>query len=241
MKNIGDMFQKETFYERDKLRGRTLDWDKKPSIYKEYASSKIIELPPVQPLGEMSISEALMRRRSVRDYRNETLDKERFSFLLWSTSGLQRAESGHAFRTAPSAGALYPVETYICCNNVEGIEEGIYHYNVKSHALSLLSEGDMKRKVTTAALGQEMCSSANFISIWTGIFMRSKWKYDQRAYRYIYLDAGHMAQNLYLAAVSVGLGVCGIGALFDEEINEILGVDGVQESVIYMASAGIPE
>ena len=96
------------------------------------------------------------------------------------------------------------------------------------------------RPVVPAALGQEMCAEAAAVFVWTAVFARSKWKYAQRAYRYIYLDAGHIAENLALAAVSLGLGTCPIGALFDDEVNKLLAVDGIEESVVYMSVVGLP-
>ena len=162
------------------------------------------------------------------------------SFLLWASTGVQRSEHGYDFRTAPSAGALYPIETYIIINKGEGLEKGLYHYNIQSHALERLKVGDFGEEAAHAALEQEVCMEAPVVFIWTAIFERSKWKYRQRAYRYIYLDAGHIAQNLALSATSIGLGSCQIGAFFDEEINKIVGVEGIEESAIYLSAVGHP-
>jgi SagB-type dehydrogenase family enzyme len=143
-------------------------------------------------------------------------------------------------RTAPSAGALYPVETYLVVNAVEGIDPGVYHYNVEKHALDQLKAGDFGVDIARAALDQDVAHRANIVFVWTAIFGRCKWKYRQRAYRYIYLDAGHIAQNVALAAVALGLGSCQIAALYDEEANALLGVDGIEESTIYMTTVGRP-
>ena len=142
------------------------------------------------------------------------------------------------FRTAPSAGGLYPIETYVVINRVDGIEQGVYHYNIRRHALEELELGNFGRQIALAALDQRMCLEASFVIIWTAIFERSKWKYKQRGYRYMYLDAGHIAENLALACTGIGLGSCQIGALYDEEVNSIIDVDGVEESVLYMSSVG---
>jgi SagB-type dehydrogenase family enzyme len=162
------------------------------------------------------------------------------SYLLWAAGGIQRVERGFEFRTAPSAGALYPVETYLIVDGVEGLAAGLYHYSVKGHALEEIRTGQFGHDLTQAALGQKMCLEAAAVFIWTAIFDRSKWKYEQRAYRYVYLDAGHIAENLALAATGIGLGTCQIGALFDDEVNRIVGVDGTEESVIYMSVVGYP-
>jgi SagB-type dehydrogenase family enzyme len=121
-----------------------------------------------------------------------------------------------------------------------GIGPGLYHYEVRSHSLELIREGDQRSRVARAALDQEMAHTANVVLVWTAVFARSKWKYDQRAYRYVYLDAGHIAQNVALAAQGMGLGSCQIAAFYDDEVNELLGVDGTAESAIYMTAVGRP-
>ena len=130
------------------------------------------------------------------------------------------------------------IETYLVVNNVEEINPGVYHYNIQNHYLELLKEGDYAAETAQAALGQRMCADAPVVFIWTAVFQRMKWKYDQRAYRYVYLDAGHIVENLALTATSLGLGSCQIGALFDDEVNQIIDVDGTEESVIYMSVVG---
>jgi SagB-type dehydrogenase family enzyme len=146
----------------------------------------------------------------------------------------------YALRSAPSAGALYPVETYLSVQMVEGIEPGIYHYGVRDHELELLQPGDFRAEVAKAALDQGFLAEAAVVFAWTAVFARSKWKYKERAYRYVYLDAGHIAQSVALAAVALGLGSCQIAALYDDEVNAILGVDGKEESVVYMTALGRP-
>jgi SagB-type dehydrogenase family enzyme len=125
-------------------------------------------------------------------------------------------------------------------HDVEGVDAGLYHYDVQHHQLEQLRTGDLRVEIARAALDQRMAALANVVFVWTAVFPRSMWKYRQRAYRYVYLDAGHIAQNLALAAVALGLGSCQIAALYDEEANELLGVDGVEESTIYMTVVGRP-
>jgi SagB-type dehydrogenase family enzyme len=158
--------------------------------------------------------------------------------LLWASTGIQRTERDYEFRTVPSAGALYPIETYVVANNVEDLEKAVYHYNIRTHSLEELNTGDFGEEMAHAALGQKMCADAAVVLVWTAMFDRSKWKYAQRAYRYVYLDAGHIAQNLALSATSIGLGSCQIGAFFDDEVNQIIGADGVEESVLYLSVVG---
>jgi SagB-type dehydrogenase family enzyme len=236
---IGDRFQKETKYYRGQMPGGYLDWSSKPQLYKVYPNSTRIELdPPLEP--SMSLNEALERRRSIRQFSEKPLTLQQASHLLWACTGIQRKERGYELRTAPSAGALYPIETYAIINRVENLEKGVYHYGIRDHILEVLEIGDFRRKITQAALDQRMCSECAIIFVWTAIFSRSKWKYNQRAYRYIYLDAGHIAENLALAAVSLGLGSCHVGALFDDEVNAIVDVDGNEESAIYLTVVGYP-
>jgi SagB-type dehydrogenase family enzyme len=237
---IGDRYHRETKYYPDRMLGRELDWANKPSPYKEYPGSRRIELPRPEPARDMSLDEVLKRRTSVRDYSDEPLSLADLSYLLWACTGIQRIEQGYEFRTAPSAGALYPIDTYVVANNMTELEQGLYHYAIKAHALEELRLGDLRVETARAALGQRICYDAAAVFVWTAVFERSKWKYEQRGYRYIFMDAGHIAQNLYLAATSQALGVCAVGALFDDELNALLGVDGLEESAIYMAAVGRP-
>jgi SagB-type dehydrogenase family enzyme len=238
LEGIGDEFQRSTKHTRERLLGGYLDWANKPETYKEYPSARKIQLPR-KPLGNtLSVVEAVKKRRSIRSFLPEPLSIGDFAFLLWASTGIQRTESGYEFRTVPSAGALYPVETYVVANNVEELEKAVYHYNIRTHSLEELKAGDFGEKTAHAALGQKMCADAAAVLVWTAIFNRSKWKYAQRAYRYVYLDAGHIAQNLALSATSIGLGSCQVGAFFDDEINQIIGVDGTKESVLYISVVG---
>lgn len=239
MTGVGDQFQKETKYYREKMIGGHLNWSKKPKVYKVYADAAKIELEPPLPVS-VSLDEVLKHRKSIRRFSDTLITVQELSCLLWACTGIQRKEHGYEFRTAPSAGALYPIETYIVVNKVEDIERGVYHYNIKEHVLEELKKGDFRRDITNAALGQRMCLECAVVFVWTAIFFRSKWKYKQRAYRYIYLDAGHLAQNLALAAVGLGLGSCQIGALFDDEVNTLLAIDGVEESTVYLSVVGHP-
>lgn len=240
-RGIGDQFQLETKYRRDKLPAGYLDWSRKPERYKTYLRARKVRLEPPQRKGGMPLWEAIQERRSCRSFREAPLSRESLSQLLWASQGVTKTLKDFELRSAPSAGALYPIETYLAVLNVEGIEAGIYHYDVMRHELELLNAGDFRESVASAALDQEFASEANVVFIWTAVFERSKWKYKQRAYRYIYLDAGQIAQNLALAAVAQGLGSCQIGALYDDEVNALIEIDGEEESVVYMTAVGIPQ
>jgi len=237
---VGDAFQEGTKYRRGRMPRGGLDWASRPETTGRYPSAPRVALSPPQTVGGAAIWDVLQARRSVRRFQNVPLQEPALSQLLWAAQGVTHASRGVRFRTAPSAGALYPVETYLAIHAVEDVEPGIYHYAVERHELEQLKRGDFRMEVARAALDQEIAYWANVVFIWTAVFERSKWKYGQRAYRYVYLDAGHIAQNVALGAVALGLGSCQIAALYDEEVNGLLDVDGVRESAIYMTVVGRP-
>jgi SagB-type dehydrogenase family enzyme len=240
MEGIGDRFQQETKYVRGEIGGGQLDWAAKPDTYKRYPSAPRVALSAPRMSGGAGIWKVLAARRSVRRFQDKPLSEPELSQLMWAGQGITARLKEYAFRTAPSAGALYPVETYVVVNSVSGVEPGVYHYSVEDHALEQLKAGDFRIAVAQAALDQRMAALANVVFIWTAVFQRNKWKYQQRAYRYCYLDAGHLAQNVALAADALGLGSCQIAALYDDEANLVLGVDGTDESTLYMTVVGRP-
>jgi SagB-type dehydrogenase family enzyme len=191
--------------------------------------------------GGSPLWDVIARRRSIRRYQPGSLSESDLSQLLWASQGITDRRPNIELRAAPSAGALYPIETYLALHDVSDIEPGIYHYDVLDHTLEQLGIGDFRQQVAAAALDQRIAFAANLVFIWTAVFPRSAWKYRQRAYRYIYLDAGHIAQNVALAAVGLGLGTCQIAALYDGEANQLVGVDGEEESTVYMTVVGKSE
>ena len=239
-KNIGDRFQQQTKYARGTL-GDGPDWSIQPELYKTYPDAIHVALPALVPHSKYTFDEVVKNRRSIRSFSPQALSMEQLSSLLWISTGNQRTEDGFAFRTTPSAGALYPIETYVVAHRVGHLEPGVYHYDIQHHGLELVKSGDYRKMIAQAALDQMMCAAAPVVFIWTGLFNRSKCKYGQRGYRYIYLDVGHIAQNLALGAVSLGLGSCQIAALYDDEVNSLVDVDGTDESVLYMSVVGVPD
>jgi SagB-type dehydrogenase family enzyme len=236
----GDDFQQKSKYSRQKMSEGTLDWSTQPKLYKTYPKASIIDLPRPIPLDGKRFYDLLLKRRSIRFFQPKALNLPQLSYLLWCSSGIGRIDHSYEFRTAPSAGALYPIETYLIVHNVEGIPSGVYHYAIQLHKLEKLRAGDFREEIALAALQQEMTAEAPVVFVWTAIFERTKWKYKQRGYRYIYLDAGHIAENLALAAVDLGLGSCQIGAIFDDEFNQNLEINGKDESTIYLSVVGHP-
>jgi SagB-type dehydrogenase family enzyme len=237
---IGARFQNETKYSRGKLQGGSLDFRKKPEPWKSYPGVPTIGLEPPLKEGGKPLWESIRHRRSIRRFKNIPLSRPELSQLLWASQGTTGRVGDFKLRAAPSAGALYPLETYVFLRSAEGIDAGIYHYSVRGHALELLLSGDHSLDVARAGLDQDFLAEAAAVFAWTAVFARSRWKYRERAYRYVYLDAGHVAQNLALAGVALDLGSCPVAALYDQEVNELLGVEGEEESILYMTAVGRP-
>jgi len=236
---IGDTYHQWTRYRRDEMPGGGLDWATQPDVYKEFpASLKRISIRSIDPQGGKPLWEAVAERRSLREFSHHPITFEELSRLIWATQGITARAWGFDFRTVPSAGALYPIETYVMVNRVEGMAPGIYHYSVKHAQLVLIKDGSFGRELSHAALGQKMLEEAATVFVWTAVVERSKWKYRERAYRYIYMDAGHTGQNLYLAATGLNLGCCTVGAFFDEEIDHLIGIDGEKEISVYLGAVG---
>lgn len=205
--------------------------------YKSYRGAKMIKLPKPNYQG-MPVEDAIRKRRSVRSYSKKALTLPQLSQLLFAAQGITGNHYGHDVRAAPSAGALYPMEVYLVVNNIEGLPRGIYHYNVQKHALELLKEGDFQREITNAGLGQEVLGEAQVTVVLSAVFERTRRKYGDRSLRYIYMEAGHISQNIALQAVSLGLGAVCVGAFYDEQVNRLIGLDANTESAIYLQAVG---
>jgi SagB-type dehydrogenase family enzyme len=237
--NYGDYFQQKSKYRRGNLPKHRLDWVNKPPTYKIYEDPLTrVKLPELEFPDDINFWRVIIHRRSSRSFNENPISKKQLGLLLFGISGLTRKASRMEFRTVPSAGGLYPIEIYPAINNVSKLDRGIYHYNIRDHELELLKEGDFREEVANGCLNQTMAyrSAVNFI--WTALIPRSKWKYLQRCYRYIYLDCGHIAQNFYLVAEALKLGACTIGAIYDQELNNLLEIDGEKETVIYVGVIG---
>jgi len=220
--------------------GTVLNWGGRPSQYKTYADVERVTLPDPYPRSPgsqgLSLEETIETRRSVRDYSGKSLAPEELSRLLHAAQGITEPRWG--FRAAPSAGALYPIELYVTVHDVAGLEPGLYHYAVREHGLELLQLGDLRAAVMRAGLWQDFLGEANACFVLSAIFQRTRWRYRERTYRYILLEAGHVGQNLYLAATGMGLGACAVGAFLDDELNDLLGLDGQEETALYIISVG---
>lgn len=230
--NIGETFQQETKYSRPLHSSNILKKPIQPSIIKN------IYLPYPDFKNKTDLWKVFKRRRSFREFTSAPLTPKELSNLLWATQGITEKSSPSSYRTVPSAGALHPIDSYLVINRIEGLKPGIYLLRVDEFSLELRNEGDFSEEISHAALEQSMAGAAAVVFVWVAVIRRSSQKYRDRAYRYIYLDCGHIAQNLYLAATALNLGCCGIAAFFDDELNSLIGVDGREETAIYMAAVG---
>ena len=206
-------------------------------------SANLIQLPdgkdcPIDCLGFKKLVEA---RTSLRKYSQEALTLKELGYLLWATQGVKEVHKSKQFtlRTVPSAGARHPFETYVLINNVEGLVQGLYRYLALEHALILVNDDPSINKIITeGCFGQKQVANSAVTFCWAADIARTYWRYSERSYRYVLLDAGHVCQNLYLAAESIGSGVCAIAAFDDDGMDAALGLDGIHQFTVYIASLG---
>jgi len=220
------------------LLGTVTNWGQNPPLYKEYANVQRIKLPPPKIVQGLSTEKAIEQRRSIRSFSKKAMTLDELSRLLYYTGGINKERWGHKLRSAPSAGALYPIEIYSVTHRVESLQSGLYHYAIKDHALEMMGADDLRGAIVSHGLMQEFLGQANLVLVFTAIFQRLRWKYRERSYRYALLEAGHLGQNVYLAGISMGLGVCAVGAFFDDDLNEMLGIDGRNDAAVYMLAVG---
>jgi SagB-type dehydrogenase family enzyme len=192
---------------------------------------KLIPLPQATIEGSMSLEEALARRRSVRKFAKRRLTEPELSQLLWAAQGTTHRGG---YRTAPSAGALYPLELYVAT------EAGFYHFDSRKHELRLLADRDLRSDLSEAALGQDEVRQAPAVFLIAAVYERTSRKYGKaRGPRYVHLEAGHAAQNLLLQAVALNLGAVPIGAFEDAKIRKAISLP-TQESPLYLIPVGAP-
>ena len=180
-----------------------------------------MKLPKPRFKSPTSVEEALLGRRSVRDYRKDSLTIDQISQLLWAAQGITAKWGG---RTAPSAGALYPLEIYLVTGEVKGLEPGLYHYDSGKHVITLKKKGDLRRKITQASLYQDEILRAPATLIITAVYERTEEKYGKRSVRYVHMEVGSVGENIYLQAESLNLGTVFIGAFDDGQVKKVMGI-----------------
>jgi len=243
MDEIGQQFLNRTKHDNldpsDQYLGKP-----QPPIQLEYNNTElVIKLPKPSEIVTVVVDTRIQieQRRSIRNYSKVPLTMYQLSYLLWCTQGVKEVFQGTAtLRNVPSAGARHAFETYLLINNVEGITPGLYRFLALEHSLmGVLFDQDIADKVTKACLNQNFIKSSAVTFLWVAVPYRMNWRYGERGYRYLYLDAGHVCQNLYLSAESINCGTCAIAAYSDDELNQLLGLDGKEQFVIYLATVGL--
>jgi len=193
-----------------------------------------VALPVLRYESATSVEQALLKRRSVREFRDAPLALDDLGQLLWAAQGItDRA----GFRTAPSAGGLYPLEVYAVAGNVQGLPTGLYHYIPRGHALRRIADGDKRPALARAALDQPSIAEASAVLALCAVYERVTGKYGDRGLRYVHMEAGHAAQNVYLQAVSLRLGTVVLGAFDDKAVKDVLNLEG-QEKPLYLMPLG---
>jgi SagB-type dehydrogenase family enzyme len=196
--------------------------------------SVIIELPEPRYDSDVSIEQNLLRRRSIRSYTGESLTLQELSQLLWAAQGVTDPKG---FRTAPSAGALYPLELYVVAGDVQDLSPGVYRYEPLEHGLVRTMEGDKRAELADAAVWQNFVGEGAIVIVFTAVYERTTGKYGDRGIRYVHMELGHAAQNLCLQATAMDLGAVTVGAFYDEEVVELLDLPG-DEQPLYIIPVG---
>ncbi len=233
--DVGLFYHRESSLGVRGLLSNLLDWGTRPPRYKDQDAEHSIDLPSITTEPEMALSQAMRERRSRREFTDRAMTAEELAWMVRSATGIT-SDGGR--RVTPSAGALYPIETYVAVNRVEDIDPGLYHVDVRAQALCPVRTGSVAGDLMVAGLGQDFLRTASVVFILSGYFQRTRWKYHERHYRYVCWEAGHIAQNLYLAGEAAHLGVCVVGAFFDGAVNDLLRLDGTEEAALGFVAVG---
>ncbi len=190
-----------------------------------------VKLPKPELTGKQSVELLLQQRRSVRSYQKSSLNLAEVGQLLWSAQGVTSAQG---LRTAPSAGALYPLQLFVVVGEVNDLSPGIYQYTPEEHSLLKTSNGDSRKLLQKAALDQSCIGDAAIIFVFTAIYQRTTWKYGERGVRYVHMEVGHAGQNLFLQAQALRLGTVVVGAFDDDKVRKVLNLDGDMQPLSLM-------
>jgi len=205
----------------------------KEEYLKKIEVGEISKLPEPVYKSNTSVEEALLERRSIRTYSKENLTIEEVSQLLWAAQGITAPAWGG--RTAPSAGATYPLELYLVVGDVTGLDKGVYKYIPDGHVIKKVMEGDIREELAVAALGQRWVRDAPINIVFTAVYERTTKRYGDRGIRYVHMEVGHAAQNVHLQAVSLNLGTVVVGAFRDDVVKKIM---NIPEDPLYIMPVG---
>jgi SagB-type dehydrogenase family enzyme len=242
MRGQGKEFMEKTKYRNLEKSDQVMKLPQPPLALPAEEGMPIHDLPDPKgiKINPVDLSEAINNRVSVRAYSEEPLSLDELSYVLWSTQGVKEVTKRPAtLRTVPSAGSRHCFETYVLVNRVEGLEPGLYRFIAVDHKLQEIDmSDDIAERVTQGCFGQRFVLSSAITLILTAVRYRMMWRYTERGYRYMHIDAGHVMQNLYLCAEAINSGVCAIAAFYDDQINETLGVDGEEQFTVYVGALG---
>jgi len=202
-----------------------------------HESSDVLKLPAPKTGGPLSLEQAFLKRRSVRDFADSPISLSELSQLLWAAQGVTR---DGLYRNAPSAGALYPLELYVAAGNVADCSPGIYRYLPGQHALTRVYDRDVRAELSRAALGQSCVARGSCVIVIGAVFSRITSKYRDRGVRYAHMEAGHVSQNIYLQAAALGLGTVAVGAFNDERVRSVMRMED-NEAPLYIMPVGKPK
>lgn len=229
-------------HERMEQSGEEKGLPQPPLEMPQDSALSVIQLPPAGeiPRPVADLWSVIDSRKTLRRYQSTPLSLDELSLLLWTTQGVKNVtDRPVTMRTVPSAGARHPFETYLVVSRVNGLEPGLYRYLAIDHKLAFLQAGQqLAEQVSLACKSQHHVRDCAVSFWWKVVTERMTWRYSTRGYRYIFMDVGHVCQNLYLAAEGIGCGVCAIGAFSDSEINHFFQVDGTNQFIAYGATVG---
>ena len=238
--SIGQEFHQQTSFGDKGAKAESPTFGKQIPLYKEYPNATKLKLPaPTE--SDFPLEKAIAGRMSIRKLSDKPLTLPQLSRLLLSADGLTRRYADYAFRSAPSGGALYPIDIYIIAANIDSLTSGLYHFQVSDSSLELVKPGDFNDSIHHASNGQAAVGSSALTVVMTARFDRITAKYADRGYRYAYIEAGSICQNIYLQATALGLGTVAVGAFNDDALNKLLEIDGVSEAALLIMPVGIPQ
>jgi SagB-type dehydrogenase family enzyme len=240
----------EIFHENSKLGSFTAHaTDEQAAAFMQQAPDSLsydlypsVALPEAAALPDLPLGDAIVRRATPEGLVRRPISLENLAALLHCACGVSRdagqTRARRPLRTAPSAGALYPIEVYFHTRAVDELSAGLYHYNPVFHELHLLGAGDHTARLASTLVQQRLAVDASLLVFLCAFFERTVRKYGERGYRFALLEAGHIAQNLNLAACGIGLGSINVGGFLDRQLDALIGLDGLMQSVVYVVAVG---
>lgn len=238
MSSIGRQFHDQTSADETGYLGGDLRYGDSVPELKRYPAGRRLKLPGTSREG-LTVEQAIHQRRSLRDYSLNPVSLEQTTLLLRAAYGRTRSSGDLFHRSVPSAGGLFPMEVYLVARRVDSLPAGLYHFQVEDTSLVMLKEGDLGAELWEGTFQQEAAADPALVLLFSARFDRTTEKYADRGYRYAYMEAGSMYQNVYLQATSLGLGTVVLGAFNDGALNEFLDLDGAHEAVLCVMPVGV--